>query len=119
MSWGVVGEAGRIERRREGFDSSSISLCSDAHSQKDGVAGGSKAAASGGNKDPVTVALNSNDPLYKEIRDLHLEALGQTLNEKCVCACVRVGLASLLCACVSVRPSVRRCSCPDHHPVHQ
>jgi hypothetical protein len=55
------------------------------NSQKDGAAGG-KAAASGGsssgNKDPVTVALNSNDPLYTEIRDLHLEALGQTLNEK-------------------------------------
>lgn len=32
----------------------------------------------------MTVALNSNDPLYAEIRDLHLEALGQTLNEKCV-----------------------------------
>ena len=35
----------------------------------------------------MTVALNSNDPLYAEIRDLHLEALGQTLNEKCVRAC--------------------------------
>jgi hypothetical protein len=60
------------------------------HSQKDAVGGG-KAAAGGGsstssssNKDPVTVALNTNDPLYAEIRDLHLEALGQTLNEKCV-----------------------------------
>lgn len=42
--------------------------------------------ASGGssNKDPVTVALNSNDPLYTEIRDLHLEVLGLQLNEKYV-----------------------------------
>jgi hypothetical protein len=61
------------------------------NSQKDAGAGGgssgSKAGAGAGgvsSKDPVTVALNSNDPLYAEIRDLHLEALGQTLNEKCV-----------------------------------
>lgn len=57
------------------------------HSQKDGAAGGSKGkagAAGSGSKDPVTVALNTNNPLYAEIRDLHLEALGQTLNEKCV-----------------------------------
>ena len=33
-------------------------------------------------KDPVTIALNSNDALYAEIRDLHLEVLGLQLNEK-------------------------------------
>lgn len=33
-------------------------------------------------RDPVTIALNSNDALYAEIRDLHLEVLGLQLNEK-------------------------------------
>lgn len=62
------------------------------HSQKDGP-GGSGGGKGGGasnkekekdkdSRDPVTVALNSDDPLYAEIRGLHLEALGQTLNEK-------------------------------------
>ncbi len=36
----------------------------------------------GSGKDPVTIALNTNDPLYTEIRDLHLEVLGLQLNEK-------------------------------------
>jgi len=35
-----------------------------------------------GKGEPVTVALNSNDSLYAEIRDLHLEVLGLQLNEK-------------------------------------
>lgn len=54
------------------------------HSQKDGPGGGGggKGGTGAGSKDPVTVALNSDDPLYAEIRGLHLEALGQTLNEK-------------------------------------
>lgn len=52
------------------------------NSQKDGPGGGKGGAGGGSSKDPVTVALNSDDPLYTEIRGLHLEALGQTLNEK-------------------------------------
>jgi len=58
---------------------------------KDGAGGGrgggrpatpTSSSASTTPKDSVTIALNSNDALYAEIRDLHLEVLGLQLNEK-------------------------------------
>lgn len=85
---GIQNGAIKVDPSLVGDDPKEAASAGAAASSSAGKGGGGAAGGSGGKTgggsggEPVTVALNSNDPLYTEIRDLHLEVLGLQLNEK-------------------------------------